>query len=301
MSEDNSSKQPRSHKCGSSHFLHNESCIYANRGSSVPHLWHETVSSRNSLLPKARIITMQQKKSHGTPSFGGAPLPRESLDVDAVMNELSLQEKIQLLSGVDNWHLKEIRRFGIPAIRVSDGPNGIRGTKMFNGSPAACLPCGTALAATWDVDMIRRGGELQAREAIAKGVSVVLGPTVNTQRSPMGGRGFESFSEDPVLAGAMAAATIQGIQSKGLSTAIKHFVCNDQEHERMKQDSRVSARALREIYLLPFQIALRQSRPWVFMSSYNRVNGVHASENAWLLRDVLRGEWGFDGLVMSDW
>ncbi|KIW45752.1 uncharacterized protein PV06_04110 [Exophiala oligosperma] len=244
---------------------------------------------------------MLQKELHDNPFFGGAPLPPKTLDVDAVMKELSMQEKIQLLSGVDNWHLKEIKRLGIPAIRVSDGPNGIRGTKMFNGSPAACLPCGTALAATWDMDMIRRGGELQAREAIAKGVSVILGPTINTQRSPMGGRSFESFSEDPVLAGATAAATIQGIQSKGLSTVIKHFVCNDQEHERMKQDSRVSARALREIYMLPFQIALRLSKPWAFMSSYNRVNGIHASEDPWLLGDVLRGEWGFDGLVMSDW
>lgn len=222
-------------------------------------------------------------------------------DVETVLKGLSLQEKIAFLSGTDNWHLKEVERFGIPAIRVSDGPNGIRGTKMFNGSPAACLPCGTALAATWDTDLIRRGGELQAEEAIAKGVSVILGPTVNTQRSPLGGRGFESFSEDPVLAGSMAAATIAGIQSKGVAATIKHFVCNDQEHERMSQDSRVSQRALREVYTLPFQIALQRAKPWAFMSSYNRVNGIHVSEDPYLLEDVLRGEWGFDGMVMSDW
>ncbi|KAK6077068.1 glycoside hydrolase family 3 [Seiridium cupressi] len=172
---------------------------------------------------------------------------------------------------------------------------------MFNGTPAACLPCGTALAATWDVDLVRRGGELQAAEAIAKGASVILGPTVNMQRSPLGGRGFESFSEDPVLAGFMAAATVAGIQSKGVSATIKHFVCNDQEHERMSQDSRVSERALREIYTLPFQIAQRDSKPWAYMSSYNRVNGTHASENVHLLKEILRDEWGFDGMIMSDW
>lgn len=224
-----------------------------------------------------------------------------SLDVDAVMKELTLQEKISLLSGTDNWHLFPVERLGIPAIRVSDGPNGVRGTRMFNGTPAACLPCGTALAATWDVELVRRGGALQAAEAIAKGVSVVLGPTMNTQRSPLGGRGFESFSEDPVLAGAMAAATVAGLQEHGVAATIKHFVCNDQEHERMSQDVRVSERALREIYALPFQIALRDARPWALMTSYNRVNGTHASENQYLLRDILRGEWGFDGLVMSDW
>ena len=249
---------------------------------------------------------MQQKDLFSRSSGGSVSTPKTNgvdngLDVEAILKELSLQEKISLLSGVDQWHLKDFKRFGIPAIRTTDGPNGVRGTKMFNGLPAACLPCGTALAATWDVDLLRRGGELQADEAIAKGASVILGPTVNTQRSPLGGRGFESFSEDPVLAGSMAAATITGIQSKGVSATIKHFVCNDQEHERTKQDSRVSIRALREIYALPFQIALRLAKPWAFMTGYNRVNGIHASEDPYLLEHILRGEWGFDGLVMSDW
>ncbi|KAH8655309.1 putative beta-glucosidase [Xylariales sp. PMI_506] len=230
-----------------------------------------------------------------------APPATRELDVEAVLAQLSLEEKIALLSGTDSWHLYSVDRLGIPAIRVSDGPNGVRGTKMFNGTPAACLPCGTALASTWDVDLVRRGGELQGEEAISKGVSVVLGPTVNMQRSPLGGRGFESFSEDPVLAGMMAAATVQGIQSKGVSATIKHFVCNDQEHERMSQDSRVSERALREIYTMPFQLAQLHAKPWAFMTSYNRVNGVHASESMHLLQEILRGEWEFDGLVMSDW
>lgn len=223
------------------------------------------------------------------------------IDVDAVLGELTIQEKINLLSGTDNWHLYGIGRLGIPAVRVSDGPNGVRGTMMFNSTPAACLPCGTALAATWDVDLIRRSGELQAEEALAKGVSVILGPTTNMQRSPLGGRGFESFSEDPVLAGCMSAAVISGIQSKGVAATLKHFVCNDQEHERMSQDSLVSERALREIYTLPFQIAQLQAAPWAYMASYNRVNGTHVSESHDLLQGIIRDEWGFDGLIMSDW
>ena len=160
---------------------------------------------------------------------------------------------------------------------------------------------GTALAATWNVDLIRKGGELQGAEAIAKGASVILGPTVNIQRSPLGGRGFESYSEDPHLSGVMAAATINGIQSKGVIATIKHFVCNDQEHERQAVNSIMTERALREIYLMPFQIALRVAKPKCLMTAYNRVNGVHASENENLLQSILREEWGFEGMVVSDW
>ena len=160
---------------------------------------------------------------------------------------------------------------------------------------------GTALAATWDTALIREGGALQASEAIAKGASVILGPTSNMQRSPLGGRGFESFSEDPFLAGAMSAATVQGIQSKGVAATMKHFACNDQEHERQAMDSIVSERALREIYLMPFQIAQRDAKPWCYMTAYNRINGLHASENPKLVKEILRGEWGADTMVMSDW
>ncbi|KAF3388795.1 putative beta-glucosidase I [Penicillium rolfsii] len=221
--------------------------------------------------------------------------------VDAVLQELTLAEKISLLAGADNWHLQGIERLGIPQIRTSDGPNGIRGTKMINGDPASCLPCGTALAATWDVDLIRRGGQLLAEEASNKGVSVILGPTVNTPRSPLAGRGFESFGEDPVLAGVISSEFVSTVQSKGVGATLKHFVCNDQEHERMSQDSRLSERALREIYAMPFQITLRSVMPWALMTGYNKVNGTHASENSHILQDILRGEWGYEGLVMSDW
>lgn len=139
------------------------------------------------------------------------------------------------------------------------------------------------------------------RETIAKGAHVLLGPTVNIQRSPLGGRGFESFSEDPVLSGQIAAAMIKGIQETGVSACIKHFVCNDMEHERQAVNCVVSERALREIYLAPFAIAIREARPWALMSSYNKINGLHVSESKRLLTDVLREEWGFDGLTMSDW
>lgn len=157
------------------------------------------------------------------------------------------------------------------------------------------------MAATWDTDLIQKGGHLQGKEAIAKGASVILGPTTNMQRSPLGGRGFESFSEDPVLAGHMTAATINGIQSTGVGATPKHYVCNDQEDQRMSVNSLVTERALREIYLMPFQIAQKDSNPMCFMTAYNQVNGTHVSESPRLIGDVLRKEWGFDGMVMSDW
>jgi beta-glucosidase len=157
------------------------------------------------------------------------------------------------------------------------------------------------LGATWDIDLVRKGGALMGREAIAKGASVLLGPTVNMQRSPLGGRGFESFSEDPVLSGNLAAASVSGIQSTGVAATLKHFVCNDLEDKRMSSNSVVSERALREIYLMPFQIAQRDAKPWAFMTAYNLVNGVHCSEDPRLLQTILRDEWGFKGLVMSDW
>lgn len=184
---------------------------------------------------------------------------------------------------------------------MSDGPNGVRGTKYFDGTPAACFPCGTALGATWDTELAEAAGTLMGQESIAKGAAVLLGPTVNIQRSPLGGRGFESFSEDPVLSGTVAAAIVRGIQDTGVVATIKHFVCNDQEHERQAQDSVVSARALREIYLMPFQIAQRDAKPGAYMTAYNKVNGKHVSESKWLVDEILRQEWGFDGTVMSDW
>ncbi|KAK9466043.1 glycoside hydrolase superfamily [Lipomyces arxii] len=224
------------------------------------------------------------------------------INVEETIEKLSLPEKVKLLSGIDFWHTYAIPRLNIPSVRMSDGPNGIRGTRFFASVPAACFPCGTALGATWDGPLLTKAGATMAEEAVAKGATIILGPTVNIQRSPLGGRGFESFSEDPFLSGALAAAEINGIQSKkGVIATIKHFTVNDQEHDRQAVDTILSDRALREIYLMPFMVAVRNSNPGAFMTAYNKYNGVHCSENPKLLAGILRGEWNWSGLVMSDW
>ncbi|CBF86422.1 hypothetical protein AN2227.2 [Aspergillus nidulans FGSC A4] len=222
------------------------------------------------------------------------------LDVDKTIEELRLGEKIDLVSGIDFWHTASVPRLNIPSLRMSDGPNGVRGTRFFNGVPAACFPCATALGATWDTELLHKVGHLMGEEAIAKGAHVILGPTINTQRSPLGGRGFESFAEDGVLAGHLAGYCSKGIQEKGVAACLKHFVCNDQEHERLAVDSIVTDRATREIYLLPFQIAMRICKTATVMTAYNKINGTHVSENKKYITDILRKEWGWDGLVMSD-
>ncbi|KAK2762861.1 hypothetical protein FQN54_001036 [Arachnomyces sp. PD_36] len=223
------------------------------------------------------------------------------IDVDHVLSELSMPEKVSLLSGIDGWHTTAIPRLGIPSIRMSDGPNGVRGTRYFNGVPAACLPCATALGATFDSELLVALGTLLGDECKAKGSHVLLGPTINTQRGPLGGRGFESFSEDPVLSGNLAASYCTGVKSTNIIPTPKHLVCNDQEHERVAVNAIITERALREIYLLPFQIAVKNSNPGALMTSYNKVNGCHASESPRLLQDIVRKEWGYDGLIMSDW
>ncbi|KAF9448233.1 glycoside hydrolase family 3 protein [Macrolepiota fuliginosa MF-IS2] len=224
-----------------------------------------------------------------------------NFDIESVLTKLTVADKVKLLSGLGWWNTEPIPRAGVPSIKLSDGPNGIRGSYFFNGTPSSCFPCSTGLGSSFDVELARRVGEALGDEARAKGVHVLLAPTVNTQRSPLGGRGFESFAEDPHLNGTIAAAYINGLQSKGISATIKHFVANDQEYQRFSISSEVSERALREIYLKPFQIAIKNANPWAVMSAYNRVNGLHVSEDKRLLDDVLRKEWGFKGMIMSDW
>lgn len=184
---------------------------------------------------------------------------------------------------------------------MSDGPNGVRGTKFFNGVPAACFPCGTALGSTFNQELLEEAGRTMGKEAIAKSAHIILGPTINMQRSPLGGRGFESIGEDPFLAGLGAAALVRGMQSTGVVATIKHFLCNDQEDKRMGVQSIVTERALREIYALPFQLAVRDANPGAFMTAYNGVNGTFCSENPKYLQEMLRKEWGWEGLIMSDW
>ncbi|KAJ5562800.1 hypothetical protein N7461_001561 [Penicillium sp. DV-2018c] len=223
------------------------------------------------------------------------------IDVEKTIEELTLGEKVALTSGQDFWHTASIPRLNIPALRMSDGPNGVRGTRFFNGIPAACFPCATALGATWDTELLSEVGSLMGEEAIAKGTHIVLGPTINTQRSPLGGRGFESLSEDGVLSGTLAGYFCKSMQDKGVAATLKHFVCNDQEHERLAVSSIVTDRALREIYLLPFQLAMRICRSKCVMTAYNKVNGTHVSESKAIIHDILRKEWGWEGVVMSDW
>lgn len=208
---------------------------------------------------------------------------------------------MRIFVGIDFWHTKALPKHGIPSLRMSDGPNGVRGTKFFNGVPAACFPCGTALGSTFNQALLEEAGRTMGAEAIAKSAHIILGPTINMQRSPLGGRGFESIGEDPFLAGLGAAALVRGIQSQGVQACIKHFLCNDQEDKRMGVQSIVTERALREIYALPFQLAVRDAQPGAFMTAYNGINGTFCSENEKYLDGMLRKEWGWDGLIMSDW
>jgi beta-glucosidase len=214
--------------------------------------------------------------------------------------ELTLTEQAALTAGVDFWHTASVDRLGVGPLRVTDGPAGARGHRWSVGTSAS-LPCGSALAATWNRDLVRRVGHVLADEARAKGAGVLLGPTVNIHRHPLNGRHFECFSEDPYLTAEMAVAYIEGVQERGVGACVKHFVCNDQEHERHTISAEVDERALREIYLPPFEAAVRRAHVWSVMGAYNRLSGTYCCEHAWLLRRLLKEEWGFDGVLMSDW
>ena len=223
-------------------------------------------------------------------------------DVEDLLSQMTVQEKVSLLAGTDDWYTVPVERLGIPSLKMTDGPNGARGAGGFTSSvKAACFPAEISLASTWNIDLLERVGQALAREAKMKGARVLLAPTVNIQRSPLGGRNFECFSEDPYLSARLAVAYIIGLQNEGVGASIKHYACNEEEFERYSLSSEVRERSLREIYLQPFQTAVREAHPWTVMASYNLVNGIPASEHHYLLTEVLREEWGFDGLVMSDW
>src|SRR2546426_10365900 len=223
-------------------------------------------------------------------------------DVENLLRQMTLQEKVAMLAGTKTWYTVPVERLGIPSLKMSDGPNGARGAGgLTGGVKTACFPAGISLASTWNTDLLERVGQALARETKMKGAQVLLGPTVNIQRSPLGGRNFECFSEDPYLSARLAVAYIHGLQREGVGASIKHYVCNDEEFERFSLSSEVHERALREIYLQPFQTAVREAQPWTIMAAYNLVNGIPASEHPYLLTEVLRWEWGFDGVVVSDW
>ncbi|KAF7171510.1 hypothetical protein CNMCM5623_003838 [Aspergillus felis] len=224
-----------------------------------------------------------------------------SIDVDKVLAELTIHEKIQLLSGKDTWRTTGIDRLNTPPITTTDGPLGARGVSFFNGPPGMLLPCATAMGATFDRDLIASAGKMLGRETREKGCQILLAPTVCLQRSPLIGRGFEAFGEGPWLSGTLAAAYINGVQSEGVGCAIKHYAAHNQSSDPHDDSIWASERTLREVHLLPFQIATRHSNPWTYMTSYHRINGVHTSEDPWLINQILRDDWKWDGLVMSDW
>lgn len=225
-----------------------------------------------------------------------------------IISKLTLQEKINLCSGKDFWHMNGVSRLDIPSICLTDGPHGLRkkienssGSSLNNSVPTTCFPTAATTACSWDPSLLYEMGEALGEECLQEKVSVILGPGVNMKRSPLCGRNFEYFSEDPVLAGEVAAGLINGVQSKGVGTSLKHFAANSQEARRMKIDSVVDERALREIYLSAFEIAVKKAQPWTVMNAYNRLNGVYCADNHWLQTKVLRDEWGFKGIVVSDW
>ena len=232
----------------------------------------------------------------------------QSFNIQEIISELTLEEKASLCSGADFWHTKEVSRLKIPNVMVSDGPHGLRKQEILSGQvafgqsiKAVCFPSATALACSFDEDLLYTLGCALGEECQAEEISTLLGPGVNMKRSPLCGRNFEYFSEDPYLAGKLAASHVKGVQSKNIGTSVKHFAANNQETLRTSISVDVDERTLREIYLSAFEIIVKEAKPWTIMCSYNCINGVYSCENDWLLNQVLRKEWGFEGLVMTDW
>lgn len=225
--------------------------------------------------------------------------------IKALISEMTFEEKASILSGEDFWHTKAVKRLNIPEITVSDGPAGLRKQAVIDGVlttvPCTCFPSESMLACSWDTALMEQLGKAMGEEAVYEGVNVILGPGCNIKRSPVCGRNFEYLSEDPYLSGVLAGHLIKGIQSTGTGTSLKHYIANNQEHRRLCINAVIDERALREIYLKSFELAVKIGKPWTVMCSYNRVNGGYVCESKELLTDILRSEWGFDGVVVSDW
>lgn len=228
--------------------------------------------------------------------------------VEEMLNMLTLDEKIALCSGADFWHTEKVERLGIPSVMMCDGPHGLRKQEgesdhmgIHESIKTVCYPSASALASGFDENVLEQLGEALGRECQAEDVGMLLGPGLNMKRSPLCGRNFEYYSEDPLVSGKMGAAMIRGIQSQHIGASMKHFCCNNKETNRKDSDSRVSERALREIYLKGFEIAVKEAQPWTVMTSYNLMNGYPTSCNPELLNGILREEWGFEGMVTTDW
>ncbi|WP_025702280.1 glycoside hydrolase family 3 protein, partial [Paenibacillus forsythiae] len=229
-------------------------------------------------------------------------------DIQSLIEQMTLEEKAGLCSGLDFWHTKGIGRLGIPSLMLTDGPHGLRKQSsspdhlgLSDSVPATCFPSAAGLANSWDRGLIERIGQALGTECRAEDVSILLGPGANIKRSPLCGRNFEYFSEDPYLSSEMAAHHIMGVQSQGVGASLKHLAANNQEHRRMTVDAVVDERTLREIYLASFEGAVKKAQPWTIMCAYNRLNGEYCSEHDRLLSGILRREWGYEGFVVSDW
>lgn len=234
------------------------------------------------------------------PQAGAGELEQRISDLLA---QMTLKEKVSLMSGADNWHTAPIERLGIPWLTMTDGPHGVRTVNERGRTfvPATAFPTGVSFAASWNPELIERVGRALAEETRGLGCDVLLGPCVNIVRHPLAGRNFESYAEDPYLAGRIGIAWVKGLQSQGVGASLKHYACNNQEFERMRGNSVVDERTLREIYLAQFEAIVKEARPWTVMCAYNRVNGEYASQHNYLLNEILKGEWAFDGVVVSDW
>jgi beta-glucosidase len=227
-------------------------------------------------------------------------------DIQTIISKMTLEEKAALCTGATFWSSTAIERLGVPSMIVTDGPHGVRRTPDLTSIaeeslPATCFPTASCLASSWDVDLLHKVGEALAEECIALNVNVLLGPSNNMKRTPLCGRNFEYFSEDPFLSGEMAASWINGIQSRGVGASLKHYAANNQEYQRFTINAEIDERTLREIYLPAFETAVKKSQPWTVMCCYNKVNGTYGSEHHHLLSEILKDEWGFEGLVVSDW
>lgn len=227
--------------------------------------------------------------------------------INDLLTQMTLEEKISLTIGQDMWSTHPVERLGLGSVNMNDGPHGLRkppensSIGIIDAIPATCFPTAAAVASTWDVDLAKAIGEAIAQECLANNVQIVLGPGINLKRTPLGGRNFEYYSEDPVLAGELGTAFVAGVQSHGVGTSLKHYACNNQEFERMTISSEVDQRTLRELYLAAFERVVKRAQPWTIMAAYNKINGIYATEHRQLLTEILREEWGFEGIVVSDW
>ncbi|MGH8185722.1 MAG: glycoside hydrolase family 3 protein, partial [Steroidobacteraceae bacterium] len=271
--------------------------LHEKRAARAGHRKMQELKAMQSRSAQQDVAHEVNAERLGVPLYKNPAATLEQRVADLLVR-LTLKEKTALVAGADNFSTLAITHLGIPAMHFADGPNGVRSTR---GDSATAFATGVAMAASWNCELITRAAAAMGREARALGVHVLLGPNVNIQRNPLAGRNFETYSEDPLLSGSIGTAFVRGLQGEGVGACVKHFVANEQERQRRRGSSNIDERTLREIYLAPFEMIVRQAQPWTVMSAYNRLNGTFMTEHRRLLTEVLKREWGFDGPVMSDW